>query len=166
MARSPEAAIEDALKVPSPEIPGRRASLATLYTALMMSEALDAVESRSPIVIDGPFSRNDLLCSLLAALRPRQHVASSLLQEGTAAGAAVLALMNRAGDLPERQVELRPHEPGGFARPRRLSVHMASKGALRRDDRRRPVGSVRSRGSINVEFDGVCAQRSGNGTLT
>jgi sugar (pentulose or hexulose) kinase len=95
--------------------PGQRASLATLYTALMMSEALDAVESRSPIVIDGPFSRNDLLCSLLAALRPRQQVASSLLQEGTAAGAAVLALMNPAGDLPERQVELRPHEPGRFA---------------------------------------------------
>ena len=59
-AQSPEAAIAGASKVPSPEIPGQRASLATLYTALMMSEALDAVESRSPIVIDGPFSRNDL----------------------------------------------------------------------------------------------------------
>ena len=94
---------------------GQRASLATLYAALMTSEALDAVASRSPIVIDGPFSRNELFCSLLAVLRPRQRVASSLLQEGTAAGAAVLALMNPTGDLPERQVELRPHEPGGFA---------------------------------------------------
>ena len=93
----------------------QRASLATLYTALMTSEALDAVESRSPIVIDGPFARNDLFCSLLAALRPRQRVASSLLQEGTAAGAAVLALMNAAGDLPEFAVELKPHEPGAFA---------------------------------------------------
>ncbi len=93
----------------------QRASLATLYTALMTSEALDAVESRSPIVIDGPFARNDLFCSLLAALRPRQRVASSLLQEGTAAGAAVLALMGPAGDLPQRPVELRQHEPGAFA---------------------------------------------------
>jgi sugar (pentulose or hexulose) kinase len=94
--------------------PVQRASLATLYTALMMSEALDAVDSRSPIVVDGPFSRNALFCSLLAALRPHQRVASSLLQEGTAAGAAVLALMNPAGDLPKFEVELRPHEPGEF----------------------------------------------------
>jgi sugar (pentulose or hexulose) kinase len=94
--------------------PAERASLATLYTALMTSEALDALESRSPIVIDGPFARNDLFCSLLAALRPRQRVSSSLLQEGTAAGAAVLALMNPAGDLPERRVELKSHAPGEF----------------------------------------------------
>ena len=89
--------------------PAERASLAALYTALMTSEALDALESRSPIVIDGPFARNDLYCSLLAALRPRQRVSSSLLQEGTAAGAAVLALMSSAGDLPERPVQLKHH---------------------------------------------------------
>ena len=35
---------------------GERASLATLYTALMTAEALDALESRSRIVIDGGFS--------------------------------------------------------------------------------------------------------------
>jgi sugar (pentulose or hexulose) kinase len=93
----------------------QRASLATLYTALMTSEALDALESRSPIVIDGPFARNDLFCSLLAALRPRQRVASSLLQEGTAAGAAVLALMGPRGELPEFDVALKPHEAGVFA---------------------------------------------------
>jgi sugar (pentulose or hexulose) kinase len=91
------------------------ASLATLYTALMTAEALDALESRSPIVIDGPFARNDLYCSLLAALRPGQRVSSSLLQEGTSVGAALLALMNPAGDLPKRQVELKPHAPAEFA---------------------------------------------------
>jgi sugar (pentulose or hexulose) kinase len=95
--------------------PAERAALATLYTALMASEALDALESRSPIVIDGPFARNDLFCSLLAGLRPRQQVASSPLQEGTAAGAAVLALMNPAGDMPEHRVELKPHAPAAFA---------------------------------------------------
>jgi sugar (pentulose or hexulose) kinase len=95
--------------------PAQRASLATLYTALMTSEALDALESRSPIVIDGPFARNDLYCSLLAALRPRQSVSSSLLQVGTAAGAAVLALMSPAGELPQRRVDLKPHAPAEFA---------------------------------------------------
>jgi sugar (pentulose or hexulose) kinase len=111
----------------------QRASLATLYTALMTSEALDAVESHSPIVIDGPFARNELFCSLLAGLRPRQSVASSLLQEGTAAGAAVLALMSPSGDIPERGVELKPHAPAEFAGLRRYqSVWQAkARGAIR-----------------------------------
>ncbi len=99
----------------------------------MTSEALDALESRSPIVIDGPFARNDLYCSLLAALRPRQSVASSLLQEGTAAGAAVLALMNPAGELPRRPVELKPHAPGAFAglRPYQSSWQAKARAAAR-----------------------------------
>lgn len=91
--------------------PAERASLATLYTALMSAEALDAVESRSPIVVDGPFARSDLFCGLLAALRPGQSVSSSPLQEGTAAGAAVLALMSPAGDLPRLEVALKAHAP-------------------------------------------------------
>jgi sugar (pentulose or hexulose) kinase len=113
--------------------PHERASLATLYTALMTSEALDALESRSPIVIDGPFARNDLYCELLAALRPRQSVASSLLQEGTAAGAAVLALMNPEGELPRRPVELKPHAPGAFAglRPYQSSWQAKARAAAR-----------------------------------
>ena len=113
--------------------PAQRASLATLYTALMTSEALDALESRSPIVIDGPFARNDLYCSLLAALRPRQRVASSLLQEGTAAGAAVLALMSPSGDIPERPIELKPHAAVEFAGLRRYQSMWQAKarGAIR-----------------------------------
>jgi len=100
---------------PFADTPAECASLATLYTALMTSEALDALESRSPIVVDGPFARNDLYCALLATLRPDQPVSSSLLREGTAAGAAVLALMSPAGDLPERPVELKRHPPASLA---------------------------------------------------
>jgi sugar (pentulose or hexulose) kinase len=95
--------------------PAERASLATLYTALMTSEGLDALGSRAPIVVDGPFASNDLYCSLLAALRSGQRVSSSLLQEGTSAGAAVLALMGPAGELPERPVALKTHAPGSFS---------------------------------------------------
>ena len=91
--------------------PAERASLATLYTALMAAEALDAVESRSPIVVDGPFARNDLFCGLLAALRPDQPVSSSPEQEGTAAGAAALALMSPAGDPPKLEIALKAHAP-------------------------------------------------------
>jgi len=91
--------------------PAERASLATLYAALMTAELLDALESRSPIVIDGGFARNELYASLLAALRPGQPVSSSLAQEGTSVGAAMLALMNDAGEPPRRAVELKPHAP-------------------------------------------------------
>lgn len=95
--------------------PAERASLATLYTALMTAEALDALESRSPIVIDGGFARNDLYCSLVAALRPGQKVSSSLAQEGTSVGAALLALMGPSGETPVRQVDLKPYAPAAIA---------------------------------------------------
>ena len=77
----------------------------------MAAEALDAVESRSPIVVDGPFARNDLFCGLLAALRPDQPVSASPTQEGTATGAAALALMSPAGDPPKLEIALKAHVP-------------------------------------------------------
>jgi hypothetical protein len=49
------------------------------------------------------------------ALRPDPPAPSSLLQEGTAAGAAALALMSPAGGLPERPVELKRHAPAPLA---------------------------------------------------
>jgi sugar (pentulose or hexulose) kinase len=107
--------------------PAERASLATLYAALMTAEALDALESRSPIVIDGGFARNDLYCALVAALRPRQTVSSSLALEGTSDGAALLALMGPSGDLPERQVELKPHAPAPVAGLQRYHAEWRAK---------------------------------------
>ncbi len=109
-----------------------RASLATLYTALMAAEALDAVGSRSPIVVDGPFARNDLFCGLLAALRPGQPVSASLLQEGTAAGAAVLALMSPAGAPPRLEIALKAQAPAHLADlPRYHATWRAKAGAAR-----------------------------------
>ncbi len=113
--------------------PEERASLATLYTALMTAEALDALESRSPIVIDGGFARNELYCALLAALRPGQAVSTSPAQEGTSVGAALLALMSPAGDLPERPVELTPRSPARIAG---LAAYQARWQAMARAGRR------------------------------
>ena len=78
---------------PAPETAEARASLASLYCAQMVSESLDAVDSRNDIIVDGPFSANQSFVSLLARLRPRQRVFTSALREGTMAGAACLALM-------------------------------------------------------------------------
>ncbi len=73
--------------------PEERAALAALYCALMVSEQLDAVSSKHDIIVDGPFAQNEVFLRVLAALQPGQRVLASDLRDGTAAGAACLALM-------------------------------------------------------------------------
>jgi sugar (pentulose or hexulose) kinase len=93
---------------PAAESAEERASLAALYVALMVDQQLDAVGSRHRIVVDGPFAMNDVFLGLLAALRPGQPVLASDLRDGTAAGTAVLGLMNATGELP--RIGLKPRE--------------------------------------------------------
>jgi len=71
----------------------QRASLASLYCALMVSESLDALGSRHDIIVDGPFSKNLVFLAVLAQLRKGQRVLASDLRDGTTAGAACLAVM-------------------------------------------------------------------------
>ena len=83
-----------------------RASLASLYCALMMSESLDALHSGHSIIVDGPFSQNEVFLKLLASMRPSQTVFASHLRDGTATGAACLAFMPD-GLLPKIDIEMR-----------------------------------------------------------
>ena len=78
---------------PMPDTDEARASLASLYCALMMSESLDALHSKHAIIVDGPFSQNEVFLQLLASLRRGQSIYASNLRDGTATGAACLALM-------------------------------------------------------------------------
>jgi len=71
----------------------QRASLASLYCALMVSESLTALNSRHDIIVDGPFSKNLVFLAVLAQLREGQKILASDLRDGTTAGAACLALM-------------------------------------------------------------------------
>lgn len=75
-----------------PEGAEARSSLAALYCALMVSEQLDAIGSSYDIIVDGPYTENPVLLAILASLRPKQRVKASALRDGTAAGAATLAL--------------------------------------------------------------------------
>ena len=61
--------------------------------------ALDNGMTPATIIVDGPFSQNRVLLGVLAQLRPRQRVRASALRDGTAAGAAALALIED-GKLP------------------------------------------------------------------
>ena len=102
----PDTADKGRIIGPPPQSTAERASLASLYCALMVSESLDAIQSRHAIIVDGPFSQNEVFLTLLAALRPSQIVKASELKDGTAAGAACLALMPN-GLLPHVDTNLR-----------------------------------------------------------
>jgi sugar (pentulose or hexulose) kinase len=114
---------------PPPVSPEENSTLAALYCALMVSESLDAIGSKHDVVIDGPFSENDIFLRLLAALRAQQRLFTSDLRDGTTAGAACLALMPD-GKLPQIELALRAVEP----------AHVAGLLAYRENWRRRLPG--------------------------
>jgi sugar (pentulose or hexulose) kinase len=90
---------------PSPQCPEENASLAALYCAQMVSAQLDAVQSQNQIIVDGPFAKHPIFLGLLAQLRNGQSVYASDMRDGTAAGAACLALMQN-GQLPTIELAL------------------------------------------------------------
>jgi sugar (pentulose or hexulose) kinase len=87
------------------DAPEARASLASLYCAQMVSLSLDALGSRHDIIVDGPFSRNQVFLGLLVQLRRGQRVLASDLRDGTTAGAACLGMMPD-GKLPHIPLSL------------------------------------------------------------
>lgn len=102
----------------NPDTPAERAALASLYCAQMVAESLDAIGSKTDVIVDGPFSENRCFVRLLARLRPGQRLFTSALREGTMAGAACLALMPD-GRLPRVELaldEARPAEIEGLDR--------------------------------------------------
>ena len=90
--------------------PLERVTLASIYCAQMVSSQLDALYSSHDIILDGPFTQNPVLLSILASLRPKQKLWSSNLSNGTAAGAACLALM-ADGKLPQVDINMKLIEP-------------------------------------------------------
>ncbi len=75
--------------------PIRRAA-AALYCALMLDVSLDLCNNTGDVIVEGAFSRNELLLRIAAALRPGADVLVSEDVTGTTTGAARLA----APDLP------------------------------------------------------------------
>lgn len=94
--------------------PAERGSMAVLYCALMVSCQMDLVQSQNQIIVDGPFSWNPLFMQILAQLRPAQKVFASDEHNGTATGAACLALIEN-GALPVRPLALHAVPPSEIA---------------------------------------------------
>jgi sugar (pentulose or hexulose) kinase len=106
----PGTALKGRIAGPFAESPAARSSIASLYCALMVAESLDAISSSADVIVDGPFSQNDVFLAVLAALRPGQTVLASQARDGTAAGAACLALMPD-GRLPHIDIAMRKVAP-------------------------------------------------------
>jgi sugar (pentulose or hexulose) kinase len=87
---NPGSALRGQVIGPPPSNPAERLALATLYAAFTANACLNALESRSDIVVDGAFSANIPFGRVLASLRVNQSVSMSRSRDGTALGAALL----------------------------------------------------------------------------
>jgi sugar (pentulose or hexulose) kinase len=96
------------------DIPEARASLATLYAALMINELLDTLVSRSDIIIDGPFAQNALVAGMIGQLRGTQKILASQLREGTAVGAGILGRMKGDAEMPRLPIPMKICEHTSF----------------------------------------------------
>ena len=110
---------------PQPSTAGERAALGALYCALMTDQSLDAVGSRSDIIIDGPFGENALFCGgarSVARAAARLPLGPSRRHRG--GRRAAWPYVGRE-DLPRLKLELTPVEPLADAALRRLPQRMA-----------------------------------------
>jgi L-fuculokinase len=84
-----------------------RASLATLYSALMTSLLIESLGSAGEIFVDGPLARNPLFSALLAACVPVGTVRAYPEGGGTRVAAHLARLSAPAADVPHTVVPLR-----------------------------------------------------------
>ncbi|HEX6638997.1 MAG TPA: hypothetical protein VF033_15180 [Steroidobacteraceae bacterium] len=85
----------------------QRASLATLYSALMTSLLVESLGSAGEIFVDGPLARNPLFSRLLAACVPVGTVRAYPEGGGTRVAAHLARLRAPAADMPQTVVPLR-----------------------------------------------------------
>ncbi len=108
-----------ALAGPFPGRPGRlrgadgldatdRATLASLYLALVTDTMLDLLGAAGEVIVDGPLAANAAYAGVLATLRPRDVVRLGTARGGTLAGARHLARGPDAAAPQAARVEMLP----------------------------------------------------------
>jgi sugar (pentulose or hexulose) kinase len=86
--------------------PAERASLASLYLALLTDDQLTRLGARGPILVDGNAAANPVYLGALAGLRSGQRVLAAGDAAGAARGAAALAVWPRVfGTRSETTIE-------------------------------------------------------------
>ncbi len=132
--------------------PGERNAAASLYLALMTAESLSLVGAGGPTIVEGPFARNPVFCSALAAITGRPLEPSD---SGT--GTMLGTLMTATGELP-RSAPRENVAPLGASGTSRLHRSVARGGAAGRligsggkiacGRRRQPRANQRDRHSL------------------
>jgi L-fuculokinase len=85
----------------------QRASLATLYSALMTSLLIESLGSAGEIFVDGPLARNPLFARLLAACVPGGTVRTYPEGGGTRVAAYLARMRSPVADVPQSVAPLR-----------------------------------------------------------
>jgi sugar (pentulose or hexulose) kinase len=75
----------------APETPGQKMLALSWYLALVTRRCLDLTGAQGPVIVEGPFARNDDYLAMLAVLSP-EGVETATSATGTSAGAALLSL--------------------------------------------------------------------------
>ena len=76
--------------------PGEKLLVVSLYLALMTNVSLDLTGAEGPVVVEGPFSRNEAYLDMLAQLRGTRPLKGDSGLTGTSYGAACLATLESA----------------------------------------------------------------------
>jgi sugar (pentulose or hexulose) kinase len=88
--------------------PGEKGAALSFYLAMMTSECLDLIGAGGPVVVEGPFGRNDLYLDMLAAQTGRRILVANSAT-GTSVGAALLCDPTALGTSPLSEPKLRQH---------------------------------------------------------
>ena len=129
-AAGPFPSVEGRFTGQPPRSAAARASLATLYVALMLDTVLDLMGVEGTVIVDGPLAANAAFAPLLAALRPGAAVFATGRRAGTLGGARWL-VRGAAEPAPE----MRPAAPlvvPGLAAYREV-WRCTAEGALKRN---------------------------------
>lgn len=94
-----------------PQSPGERFAAVSLYLAMMTAICLELTGAGGPVIVEGPFARNRVYCTMLAAATGRNVLSGSGSATGTSLGAALLVAPDAVRQPAFRAVDATANEP-------------------------------------------------------
>jgi sugar (pentulose or hexulose) kinase len=96
--------------------PGHRFAAVSLYLAMMSATCLELTGAEGPIIVEGPFAKNNVFGAMLSIATGREVLASSGSATGTSIGAALLASVGRKPDIAFAAISATPSLAQGMLR--------------------------------------------------
>lgn len=86
--------------------PEERYNVISFYLGMMTCTCLSLCSTSGPVVVEGPFAKNQLYCALLAAVTGRAILGDVSSSTGTSVGAAMLVLNDAPGKMSNEYCSL------------------------------------------------------------